>query len=59
MTRITAALFLTTALASPALAVEPAAVVTNYANLAEATEAARDAGRNYITIASEYLGQDA
>ena len=37
MTRITAALFLTTALASPALAVEPAAVVTNYANLAEAT----------------------
>ena len=36
MTRITAALFLTTALASPALAVEPAAVVTNYANLAEA-----------------------
>jgi len=27
--------------------------------LAKATEAARDAGRNYITIASEFLGQDA
>ena len=27
--------------------------------LREAAEAARDAGRNYITIASEYLGQDA
>ena len=27
--------------------------------LREATEAARDAGRNYITIASEFLGQDA
>lgn len=25
----------------------------------EATAAARDAGRNYITIASEFLGQDA
>ncbi len=25
----------------------------------KATEAARDAGRNYITIASEFLGQDA
>ena len=25
----------------------------------DATSAARDAGRNYITIASEYLGQDA
>jgi PTS system mannose-specific IIA component len=25
----------------------------------EAAAAARDAGRNYITIASEYLGQDA
>ena len=24
-----------------------------------ATRAARDAGRNYITIASEFLGQDA
>ena len=28
-------------------------------SLAKATEAARDAGRNYITIASEFLGQDA
>ena len=28
-------------------------------DLAAATAAARDAGRNYITIASEYLGQDA
>lgn len=27
--------------------------------LREAVAAARDAGRNYITIASEYLGQDA
>ena len=27
--------------------------------LPKATEAARDAGRNYITIASEFLGQDA
>lgn len=27
--------------------------------LQNATEAARDAGRNYITIASEFLGQDA
>lgn len=27
--------------------------------LREATTAARDAGRNYITIASEYLGQEA
>mgnify|MGYP005864802333 CR=1 FL=1 len=27
--------------------------------LAEAVAAARDAGRNYITIASEFLGQDA
>ena len=27
--------------------------------LRQAAEAARDAGRNYITIASEYLGQDA
>ena len=27
--------------------------------LGKATEAARDAGRNYITIASEFLGQDA
>jgi len=27
--------------------------------LAEAAAAARDAGRNYITIASEYLGQEA
>jgi PTS system mannose-specific IIA component len=25
----------------------------------DAANAARDAGRNYITIASEYLGQDA
>ncbi|MCB2064664.1 MAG: PTS sugar transporter subunit IIA [Novosphingobium sp.] len=25
----------------------------------EAAQAARDAGRNYITVASEYLGQDA
>jgi PTS system mannose-specific IIA component len=25
----------------------------------EAISAARDAGRNYITVASEYLGQDA
>lgn len=28
-------------------------------NLVEATAAAREAGRNYITIASEFLGQDA
>jgi mannose PTS system EIIA component len=28
-------------------------------DLAKATSAARDAGRNYITIASEFLGQDA
>jgi PTS system mannose-specific IIA component len=28
-------------------------------DLAKATTAARDAGRNYITIASEFLGQDA
>jgi len=28
-------------------------------DLAKATAAARDAGRNYITIASEFLGQDA
>jgi PTS system mannose-specific IIA component len=28
-------------------------------SLREAASAARDAGRNYITIASEYLGQDA
>lgn len=28
-------------------------------NLADASAAARDAGRNYITIASEFLGQDA
>lgn len=28
-------------------------------DLSKATEAARDAGRNYITIASEFLGQDA
>ena len=28
-------------------------------DLAKATVAARDAGRNYITIASEFLGQDA
>ena len=28
-------------------------------NVGEAVQAARDAGRNYITIASEYLGQDA
>jgi PTS system mannose-specific IIA component len=28
-------------------------------DLGKATEAARDAGRNYITIASEFLGQDA
>ncbi|MCZ8019603.1 PTS sugar transporter subunit IIA [Novosphingobium sp.] len=28
-------------------------------DLTRATEAARDAGRNYITIASEFLGQDA
>jgi PTS system mannose-specific IIA component len=27
--------------------------------LAEAVTAARDAGRNYITVASEFLGQDA
>ncbi len=27
--------------------------------LREATTAARDAGRNYITVASEFLGQDA
>jgi len=27
--------------------------------LANAAKAARDAGRNYITIASEFLGQDA
>ena len=27
--------------------------------LAAASKAARDAGRNYITIASEFLGQDA
>jgi PTS system mannose-specific IIA component len=27
--------------------------------LAEAVNAARDAGRNYITVASEFLGQDA
>lgn len=27
--------------------------------LKEAVEAARDAGRNYITVASEFLGQDA
>jgi mannose PTS system EIIA component len=27
--------------------------------LAEAVSAARDAGRNYITVASEFLGQDA
>jgi PTS system mannose-specific IIA component len=25
----------------------------------EAVDAAREAGRNYITVASEYLGQDA
>jgi Phosphotransferase system, mannose/fructose-specific component IIA len=29
------------------------------ASVREAAAAARDAGRNYITIASEYLGQDA
>lgn len=28
-------------------------------NLAEAASAAREAGRNYITIASEFLGQEA
>ena len=28
-------------------------------NVVDATVAARDAGRNYITIASEFLGQDA
>ena len=28
-------------------------------NVRDATAAARDAGRNYITIASEFLGQDA
>jgi mannose PTS system EIIA component len=28
-------------------------------DLRQATSAARDAGRNYITIASEFLGQDA
>ena len=28
-------------------------------DLAAAAAAARDAGRNYITIASEFLGQDA
>ncbi len=31
----------------------------NCLGLREAAQAARDAGRNYITIASEYLGQDA
>jgi len=28
-------------------------------SVAEAVAAARDAGRNYITVASEFLGQDA
>jgi PTS system mannose-specific IIA component len=28
-------------------------------SVSEAVEAAREAGRNYITVASEYLGQDA
>jgi PTS system mannose-specific IIA component len=31
----------------------------NCMGLPEATAAARDAGRNYITVASEFLGQDA
>jgi mannose PTS system EIIA component len=31
----------------------------NCMSLVEAANAAREAGRNYITIASEYLGQDA
>ena len=31
----------------------------NCLGLREAAQAARDAGRNYITIGSEYLGQDA
>ena len=31
----------------------------NCMNVREATSAAREAGRNYITIASEFLGQDA
>ena len=31
----------------------------NCMNVREAISAARDAGRNYITIASEFLGQDA
>ena len=31
----------------------------NCMGVKEATAAARDAGRNYITIASEFLGQDA
>ncbi len=31
----------------------------NAMGVREATAAARDAGRNYITIASEFLGQDA
>jgi mannose PTS system EIIA component len=31
----------------------------NSMSVREAAAAARDAGRNYITIASEYLGQDA
>jgi PTS system mannose-specific IIA component len=31
----------------------------NCMGLVEAASAARDAGRNYITVASEYLGQDA
>lgn len=31
----------------------------NCMEVREAVSAARDAGRNYITIASEYLGQDA
>lgn len=31
----------------------------NSMNVKDAAKAARDAGRNYITIASEFLGQDA
>lgn len=31
----------------------------NSMSVQDATKAARDAGRNYITIASEFLGQDA
>ena len=31
----------------------------NCMGVVEAAKAARDAGRSYITVASEYLGQDA